>query len=215
VPGVLNWADGSYDPSTPVTAATTTLFASDRDVFMFLCDDEHPIEVGKLANGDPDLMFRGFFVSNSETGAAKFRLSWMYLRGVCCNRILWGVEGQQSIEIRHNSGAPEKFADEILPNLQEFTGADPINLVAGVKTAKAMLVARSQEDRVEFLVDKGFGRRVAEAIIVTGEKQEGSRPSTVWDFAQAITAHAQAIGHQNERLAMEEVAGKLLDDVTK
>jgi hypothetical protein len=39
---------------------TTTLYASDRDVFLFLVDDTHPIEAGRLPNGDPDLYFRGF-----------------------------------------------------------------------------------------------------------------------------------------------------------
>ena len=41
-------------------ADTTTLYASDRDVFLFLVDDTHPIEAGRLPNGEPDLYFRGF-----------------------------------------------------------------------------------------------------------------------------------------------------------
>src|SRR6185437_265594 len=56
VPGVLDWS-------------TTTLYASDRDVFLFLVDDTHPIEAGRLANGDPDLYFRGFYCWNSEVGS--------------------------------------------------------------------------------------------------------------------------------------------------
>src|SRR5690606_24038866 len=71
VPGVMTWRDGSFvhDPNAEITKRTTTLFASDRDVFVFLCDDAHPIEIGKLPNGDPDLVFRGFYVWNSEVGA--------------------------------------------------------------------------------------------------------------------------------------------------
>ena len=42
-----------YDPEVPVTKDTTTLFASDRDIFVFLVDDRNPIEVGKLPNGEP------------------------------------------------------------------------------------------------------------------------------------------------------------------
>ncbi|MEY5098702.1 MAG: hypothetical protein RJA36_1421 [Pseudomonadota bacterium] len=214
VPGCLNWADGSYDPHTPVTKDTTTLFASDRDVFMFLCDDTHPIEVGKLRNGDPDLMFRGFIVSNSETGAGKFRLATMYLRGVCCNRILWGVEGFKEIEIRHNNAAPERFVDEIMPSLDSYASLDASRLSRGVAAAKGLIAARTEDKQVEFLVDLGFSQKVAKDIILTGEKQEGARPSSVWEFAQAITAHAQALNHhQDDRFAMEAVAGKLLDDV--
>jgi hypothetical protein len=69
VPGQIDWSNMSYNPWVDVTKETTTLYASDRDVFLFLVDDTRPIEVGKLANGDPDLIFRGFYAWNSEVGA--------------------------------------------------------------------------------------------------------------------------------------------------
>ena len=55
VPGVLDWSTGIYNPNVDITKDTTTLYASDRDVFLFLVDDLNPIEAGKLPNGDPDL----------------------------------------------------------------------------------------------------------------------------------------------------------------
>ncbi|MGY3533372.1 hypothetical protein ACVILK_003043 [Bradyrhizobium embrapense] len=36
VPGVLDWSSGIYDPRVDISKATTTLYASDRDVFLFL-----------------------------------------------------------------------------------------------------------------------------------------------------------------------------------
>jgi hypothetical protein len=60
VPGVLDWGTMRHNPNVDVTADTTTLYASDRDVFLFLCDDLNPIEAGRLPNGEPDLYFRGF-----------------------------------------------------------------------------------------------------------------------------------------------------------
>ncbi|MCQ9156989.1 DUF932 domain-containing protein, partial [Acidomonas methanolica] len=36
VPGVLDWSTGVYNPHVDVTQDTTTLYASDRDVFLFL-----------------------------------------------------------------------------------------------------------------------------------------------------------------------------------
>jgi hypothetical protein len=61
VPGVLDWSTMTHNPFVDVTKDTTTLYASDRDVFVFLVDDTHPIEAGRLPNGDPDLYFRGFY----------------------------------------------------------------------------------------------------------------------------------------------------------
>ena len=69
VPGLLDWSTMRHNPFVEVTKNTTTLYASDRDVFLFLVDDAHPIEAGRLPNGDPDLYFRGFYCWNSEVGA--------------------------------------------------------------------------------------------------------------------------------------------------
>ena len=73
VPGCIDWSNAHgvhYNPNVEITKQNTTLYASDRDVFLFLVDDLHPIEVGKLADGSPDLMFRGFYAWNSEVGAS-------------------------------------------------------------------------------------------------------------------------------------------------
>ncbi len=69
VPGVLDWSTGVYNPMVDISKDTTTLYASDRDVFLFLVDDLNPIEAGRLPDGSPDLYFRGFYCWNSEVGA--------------------------------------------------------------------------------------------------------------------------------------------------
>ncbi len=55
VPGILDWGTMRHNLFVDVTKDTTTLYASDRDVFLFVVDDTHPIEAGRLPNGDPDL----------------------------------------------------------------------------------------------------------------------------------------------------------------
>lgn len=42
VPGVLDWSTMTHNPFVDVTKDTTTLYASDRDVFLFLVDDHGP-----------------------------------------------------------------------------------------------------------------------------------------------------------------------------
>jgi len=49
VPGVIDWRTMHYNPYVDVTRDTTTLYASDRDVFMFLVDDTHPDRGRKTA----------------------------------------------------------------------------------------------------------------------------------------------------------------------
>ena len=55
VPGVLDWSTGVYNPDVEISRDTTTLYASDRDVFLFLVDDHNTIEAGRLPDGSPDL----------------------------------------------------------------------------------------------------------------------------------------------------------------
>ena len=203
-----------YDPDVPVSMDTTTLFASDRDVFVFLVDDRNPIEVGKLPNGEPDLMFRGFYAWNSETGSKTAGIAAMYLRGVCMNRNLWGVENFQEIKIRHTKFAPDRFAYEARPALESFAHGSTATFVEGVQAAKAAKIAHDDDSRLDFLSKRaGLSGRMAKAAAARHIEEEGRPVETVWDAAQAITAIARDIPHQDARIEIERKAGALLDKV--
>lgn len=216
VPGIMDWRQSTYNPYVDVTRDTTTLFASDRDVFLFLCDDTHPIEIGKLANGDPDLIFRGFYVWNSEVGAKTCGIASFFLRAVCQNRNLWGVEEFREIKIRHTKHAPTRWASQALPALRSYAESSPRGLVTGIANAKAAVVARTEEDRVEFLEKTaGLSRKLAATILETHEREEGKPAASVWDFCQGITAVARTVANQDSRVELESLAGKLLRKASK
>lgn len=213
VPGVLDWRTMTYDPNHPITPDTTTLFASDRDVFMFLVDDRNPIEVGKLPSGDPDLMFRGFYITNSEVGRSALKLAAFYLRAVCCNRLLWGVEGFEELTMRHSKLAPARFVEQARPALSSFANGSVKKLVEGVEKAKAAQIAKDNDDLLDFLGGRGFSRKRATEIMEAVEREEQRPARTVWDVTQGITAVARSIPYADERTDMEREAQKLLDKV--
>lgn len=213
IPGVLDWSTMKYDPMAPVTKQSTTLFASDRDVFLFLVDDTHPIEIGKLPNGDPDLIFRGFYAWNSEVGSKAAGLATFYMRAICQNRILWGVENFQELKIRHSKNAPLRFANEAAPALLAYSNQNTQALTAGIQAARDAIVAKTDEDRLEFLGKKGFTQAQANKVIATVLAEEGKPAESIWDFVQGITAVARTAGHQDARIDMERAAGKLLSKV--
>jgi hypothetical protein len=213
VPGVMSWADMRYNPNVDVTKETTTLFASDRDVFLFLVDDKNPVEIGKLADGSPDMVFRGFYVWNSEVGSRTFGVATMYLRGVCCNRLLWGVEGFTETTFRHTKGAPERFLTEAAPALQSYAETAASKLVAGVEAARSAVVAKTPEERLEFLQKLGFSAAKALDLVTTHIVEEGREPESIWDFAQAMTAAARQCQFQDQRVKLEQQAGRLLDTI--
>ncbi len=211
VPGVLDWSTGVYHPRVDITRDTTTLYASDRDVFLFLVDDLNPIEAGKLPDGSPDLYFRGFYCWNSEVGARTLGMASFYLRAVCQNRNLWGVEDFEEITIRHSKYAAARFAHEAAPALLNFANSSPQPFINGVKAARERIVARTDEDRKDFLRKQGFSKAETGKIIETVLAEEGRPPKSIFDFVQGITAIARDKPHQDARLDMEARAKKLLD----
>jgi len=211
VPGVLDWSTGIYNPRVDVTKDTTTLYASDRDVFLFLVDDLNPIEARRLPDGSPDLYFRGFYCWNSEVGAKTLGMASFYLRAVCQNRNLWGVEDFDQITIRHSKYAANRFAHETAPALLNFANSSPMPFVNGIKAARERIVARTDEDRTDFLRRRGFSKAETSKIIDRVLAEEGRPPESIFDFVQGITAVARDKPHQDARLDMEGKAKKLLD----
>ena len=211
VPGQLDWSTMTHNPFVDVTKDNTTLYASDRDVFLFLADDTNPIEAGRLPNGDPDLYFRGFYAWNSEVGSKTLGIASFYLRAVCCNRNLWGVQDFQEINIRHSKFATHRFAHEAAPALKRFANSSPAPFVAGIRAAREQIVAKSDEERESFLRKRGFSKSDTAKIISTVLAEEGHPPASIFDFVQGITALARTKAHQDVRLELEGKAKVLLE----
>ncbi|WP_456664612.1 hypothetical protein [Bradyrhizobium sp. LB13.1] len=211
VPGVLDWSTMTHNPFVEVTKDTTTLYASDRDVFLFLVDDTNPIEAGRLRDGSPDLYFRGFYCWNSEVGSKTLGIASFYLRAVCMNRNLWGVENFEQITIRHSKFAAQRFAHEAAPALTSFANSSPAPFVAGIKAARERIVARTDEDRENFLRKGGFSKSETTKIIETVLGEENRKPESIFDFVQGITALARTKSHQDARLELEGKAKRLME----
>jgi len=194
-----------------VTKDTTTLYASDRDVFLFLVDDTNPIEAGRLPDGSPDLYFRGFYCWNSEVGSKTLGIASFYLRAVCMNRNLWGVEKFEQITIRHSKFAAQRFAHEAAPALTSFANSSPMPFVAGIKAARQQIVARTDEDRESFLRKNGFSKSETSKVIETVLGEENRKPESIFDFVQGITAVARRKVHQDARLELEGKAKRLME----
>lgn len=158
VPGKMSWANMMYDPFHPVTSDTTTLFMSDRDMFVFLTDPHRPIVVGKTRDGQDDVMYRGFIVSQSEVGKSSLWVKAFLFRGVCENRIIWGADNIETVRIAHTKTAPERWLRQVEPALVEYAKSSEATIVNAVNNAKAKQIAED-DDRVELetLGGKFFG----------------------------------------------------------
>jgi hypothetical protein len=127
------------------------------------------------------------------------------------NRNLWGVENFEEITFRHSKFAAQRFAHEAAPALASFANSSPAPFIAGIKAARERIVARSDEDRESFLRKRGFSKSETAKIIETVLSEEGTKPESIFDFVQGITAVARSKTHQDIRLELEGKARKLLE----
>ena len=96
-----------------------------------------------------------------------------------------------------------------------FSAATPqMSRMERVKAAREKIVARSDEDRSDFLRKRGFSKTETAKIIETVLAEEGRKPQSVFDFVQGITAVARSKPQQDARLDMEGKAKKLLERAT-
>lgn len=197
---------GEFGKRVAVTKANTTLYASDRDMFVFLADEENRITVPNRRDGRAGSLARGFFVWNSEVGDTTFGIGLFLFDYVCMNRIVWGAEGYQEIRVRHTSGAPDRWIEEVVPAIEAYaaSSAQPVEaMLAGAQSKRV-------DDLDAFLKNRRFNRTQVSNIRAAFVADEQRPIETLWDVATGITAYARAIPHQNDRVALEREAGKIL-----
>jgi hypothetical protein len=197
----------SYATTNPRRA--TTLYASDRDVFIFLVDPKNPVEVGG------EQLFRGFYTWNSEVGSAVFGLCTFLYRYVCDNRIIWGATDVKELRIRHTGGAPERFAYEGARYLRRYAEEATIKAVEGIRRAQGtdIPINKGKGDTVEsWLQSRGFTKAQAKGAVESATAEEG-RARSVWEIVNGITAYARSVPHTDERVQLEAKAGKIMADV--
>ncbi|MHB8388062.1 MAG: hypothetical protein ACYDBH_00610 [Acidobacteriaceae bacterium] len=197
---------GEFGKAVPVTTQNTTLYASDRDMFVFLADEEHRIEVPARRDGKPGALARGFIVWNSETGAQTLGIATMLFDYVCQNRIIWGVDGYQEVRIRHTSSAPDRWLEDVAPALTAYATSSTVSLTRAITDARARRV-----ENVDDFLAKRFTRSQVGAIKAAHMTDEQRPIESLWDAANGVTAYARSIGYQDERVKLEREAGKILN----
>jgi hypothetical protein len=195
----------SYQAKNPKRA--TTLYASDRDVFVFLVDEKNPISV--KVDGVVRNLFRGFMVWNSEVGHHKFGFMTFLYDFVCDNRMVWGAREVKEISLKHTKNAPERFAREVRPLLRAYAEASVVDVEAKLQRAAQMKVGTSDEEVMDWLRRHEFKEKEGRKIVETAKAEEGGA-RTVWELVNGGTALARSIPYNDDRVALERRVSGLL-----
>lgn len=206
---------GEFGKAVDITKANTTIYGSDRNIFIFLADEVNRIEMADRRNGQPGSLARGFFVWNSEVGSDTMGAAFFMFDYVCANRIVWGVNDFKEIRLRHTRHAPDRWMEEITPVLQDYSNAAAGPIEETIKLAQA---AKLETDLDEFLTKRftgkdSFSRTEMSAIADAHVREEGRPIESLWDVTTGITAFAKTIQHQDARVLVERRGGKVLDMV--
>lgn len=187
------------------------LYASDRDVFMFLIDGGSMFDIGPRAQ-----INRGFFMWNSEVGSKTFGLTTFLFNMVCGNHFVWGATDVTTMKIIHRSGAPNRFDTEAAPALLSYVNASAAPIEAAVRKAIDYLIPmksekRTFEDVQEFVTKYGkFTKAEVRGAYDCANREEGDC-ATLWQIAQGLTAFARDFEYIDARVDLETRAGRLLD----
>ena len=197
---------GEFGKRVEVTKENTTLYASDRDLFVFLADEDHRITVPNRRDGKSGDLARGFFVQNSEVGAGTLSISTFLFDYVCCNRIVWGATQYNEIKIRHTSSAPDRWLEEVVPAIESYANSSSESVVLAIEDAK-----KARINNVDDFLAKRFTKSQSNAIKAAHLSDEDRPIENLWDAATGITAYARGVQYQDERVKLEREAGKVLD----
>jgi hypothetical protein len=196
---------GEFGKAVRVTKENTTLFAGDRDMFVFLADEQHRIEVPNRRNGQSGEMARGFFMWNSEVGSSTFGLATFLFDYVCCNRIVWGASEYKEVRIRHTASAPDRYIEEMAPALTAYANSSARNVVKAIEDARAKRL-----DKVDDFLANRFGKRLVTPLKSIHMAEENRPIETLWDVTTAATAYARSVEYQDDRVELERVAGDVM-----
>lgn len=182
------------------------LYASDRDVFMFMIDGGSILEAGPRAQ-----LNRGFIVWNSEVGARTFGLMTFLFNKVCGNHIIWGARDVNKLVIRHTLNGPARFDADATPTLNAYVEASAAPQLETIKRAQNLLIGDKPETVRDYLDKHGkFTRSEISNAIDCATKEEGDC-KTLWHAIQGFTAYARGFDYIDARIDLEKRAGNLLN----
>lgn len=199
------WGDHTAGRQVPVA------FASDHDMFVFLCDYECGIDV------DGSLLARGFFVENSEVGDAAFKVTMFLFDFVCSNILVWGARNVVEVKVNHVGRIRDRVLDrnsEVLKALTTYSQSSAKDQLQQIHAARNTLLGDTTEDVLATLFGKkslGLAKAdIQAAQVVAAQTPRYGDPRSVWAVANGLTEVSQRTKYADARIKLDRAAGEVL-----
>lgn len=192
------------------------LYASDKDMFAFLIDEEHVI-----TDGTPDGLIRGLMFWNSEVGDKKIGGLAFLFKAVCGNHIVMGANGVLQWGTAHVGAARSKAWRQLDTLARTYAQSSVAEEAGQIAKARNMELGKDKEATVKRLADYAARRRISG---ITGERLNaawdraeehedwyGTTPNTAWGMVQGLTENARSAKHTDARVQVERAAGRIME----
>ncbi len=191
------------------------IYASDRNMFVFLVNEQNRIE-----DGDEGGLARGFFCWNSEVRQMSFGFKAFLYKYVCGNHIVWGAENLFDLRMIHiGQGMSYRAQRELGSILGAYISRSTKDEQVVIDAARVKQIGDgTRQSAIDWLSTRGKGNfgqwqtREAEKIVVEVEKQ-GKDPTNLWNLVNGATRVSQERGYTDERTNMDRKAGRMLEVV--
>lgn len=196
-----------WQPAPEAFDGSRGLYASDKDMFAFLVDNDRRIFESLPGGG----FGRGFFVSNSEVGDASFAITTFLYQYICGNHMVWGASGVRSIRVPHIGNADARAFKSLTIELSKFHDASVSDEEAKISAMRKMTLRGTKDEVLDRLMGLGITRNVgtqALSIAAASEDRYGN-PESVFAIVSGITEIARDKVNADERVKLERAAGKV------
>jgi hypothetical protein len=200
--------------TTAIHMKTGFITANDRKVFIFMADEKHAIELP----GSDRKAYRGFYAWNSEVGDGTAGIAEFLFFSACANRAIMGLSEFEEMNIRHTSGAPDRWLKNAAPKLKEYCNSSPAGIQQRLLKSVDKTVAKDEKGAAAWLIGKGFTKPAAMETIALARTEESgavgsASPFSVFNLVMGSTARARRYENNDDRVEAERQAGKLMDAV--
>lgn len=169
-------------------------------------------EVGKLADGNPDIHKVGLHIENSEVGAKSIRITPLVYRLICSNGMMgWGKNTDMEIFTqRHIYLKPHEMYGRVVEAIGNALkmGDSAIDKLLKAKETK---VENPLEIIKKLATKAKYSKELTEKLQGTFMEEEGN---TVFHVIQAFTRGCHELS-ADQRVRVETDANKFLDELLK
>jgi len=187
-------------------------YRGDRDSFCLRIDGGSIVGDPSRANSqDGGQMFRGLMIRNSEVGLCSVTIDVILYRYICGNHILWGATLDRTFKRRHyGKHITQDVINELLTLARKFNHRAASDDVRIIKALIDHEIAHTKDAVIDELRKMGATIEQATEAYKACEMTENASPRSYWGIAQGLTRNSQESGWQDERLALDQLAAKVM-----